>query len=108
MRIDVCASDDMKVGENAKITRVFGLNSRSASSRISNVQYVLYKEHQKLLYMEKCQLCSLRYYKFIDEKGKIDRNFYVDRYRNIMVRTSKPLRKKLKMVGYMPPSLYSG
>ena len=105
MKIDVCASDDMKSVAKANITRIFGLNSRS-STRYRDIQFIPYRAHYKLLYMEKCQLCSLRYYKFIDDKGKIDRNFIVDRYRNIVVRTMRPLRKKLRMVGYMPPSLH--
>jgi hypothetical protein len=107
MRIDVCDPNDMKAAPKAMIRRVLGLNSRT-SSRVRDQYTISYTSHRKLLYTERCQLCSLRYYKFVDAKGQIDRDIVVDRYRNIQIKTSRPIRKNLRMVGYWPTSYLYG
>ena len=92
---------------NTLMKKVYALNSQTGITK--NIEVIPLDEHKSLLHMKNCKSCPLENYKFTySNNATIVNELSVDTDLNITVKTDKPMKKSISVIGTMPITMVYG
>ena len=92
---------------NTLMKKVYALNSQTGTTK--NIKVIPLDEHKSLLHMQNFKSCPLENYKFTySNNATIVNELSVDTDLNITVKTDKPMKKSISVIGTMPMTMVYG